>query len=247
MDEMARQEGFVEEGITLQQLLKIMWNNIILIMLVTLWVTVIGIIYTFVIVTPKYTATSQVIVQVDWSNTQYSEQTAIAIANALMLTYQEFVVSDLVLESVIEDVPTLGNISAASLKKMVTISSKTGVYIFYIRVEHPTPEVASAVADKIVENSITIANDPENGFLFLQNKLKKVPPDAKVPSVPSSPNKVLNVMISFILGAILSLGIIFVKEMFNNKYQTKDDVERHLNLRVIATVPGTIKERKLVD
>jgi capsular polysaccharide biosynthesis protein len=77
--------------------------------------------------------------------------------------------------------------------------------------------------------------------------LKKVPPDAKVPSVPSSPNKVLNVMISFILGAILSLGIIFVKEMFNNKYQTKDDVERHLNLRVIATVPGTIKERKLVD
>jgi len=71
--------------------------------------------------------------------------------------------------------------------------------------------------------------------------------EAKLPTSPSSPNKTLNVIISGLLGGILALGVVFVKEFFNNKYKTVDELERHLNIKVLAAVPGTIKERKLVD
>ncbi|MGI6392039.1 MAG: YveK family protein [Candidatus Izemoplasmatales bacterium] len=246
MDENVKQEQVIEEGITLQDLLRIIWNNIILISLVTLWVTVFGIIYTFVIVEPKYTAETAVMVQVDWSESGTSEQSAISIANALMTTYKDFVISKLVLDSVIEDVEDIGDLSTKKLKKMISISSTTGAYMIYISVEHSNPALAKTIADKIVENSISIADDEEQGFLFLQNKLKLVYP-AELPVEPSSPNKVLNIVISALLGGILSLGIVFLKELFNNKYLTKEDLEKHLNLRVLATVPGTIKERKLVE
>jgi len=245
MDEKNQQEMLVEEGITLAELVRIVWNNIILIMLVTIWVTVIGIIYTFVIVSPKYTAETAIMVQVD-PDTQTSEQSAISVANALMTTYKEFVVTDLILDSVMADVDNIGSMSTAALKNSISISSTSGAYMIYIKVEHESPELAQAIANQIVENSIEIADDLENGFLFLQNKLKLVYP-AKLPVTPSSPNKVLNVIISFILGGILSLGIIFVKELFNNKFQNKEELEKYLNVRVIATVPGTVKERKLVD
>ncbi|MBN2504309.1 MAG: hypothetical protein JXB20_03090 [Bacilli bacterium] len=247
MDDMNQQAERIEEGISLAELLRIVWNNIILIMLVTIWVTVIGVIYTFVIVSPKYTAETAIMVQVE-PDSQTSEQSAISIANALMTTYKEFVVSDLVLDSVIEDVygadPAAPD--AKALENSISISSPTGAYMIYIEVENTSPAMAKIIADEIVENSIQIADDTENGFLFLQDKLKLVY-QAKQPESPSSPNKVLNVAISLILGGILSLGIVFVKELFNNKFQSKEELERFLSLRVIATVPGTVKERKLVE
>ncbi len=248
MNDIDQEATRVEEGISLTELLRIVWNNIILILLVTVWVTVIGVIYTFVIVKPKYTAETAIMVQVDPS-TQTSEQSAISIANALMMTYKEFVVSDLILDSVISDLTDLGlsvGITSDFLENNISISNTSGAYIFYIEVENASPELAQTIANKIVENSIEIANDPENGFLFLQNKLKVVY-EAKLPTSPSSPNKVLNLAISIILGGIIALGIVFLKELFNNKFQTKEELEKYLSMRVIATVPGTVKERKLVE
>ncbi|MBU1144332.1 MAG: hypothetical protein KJ971_00560 [Firmicutes bacterium] len=247
MDEMNQQEMVVEEGITLSELLKIVWNNIVLIFLVTLWVTVIGIVYTFVVVTPKYTAQTSIMVQVDVSSTSTSEQSAIYVAQNLIATYKEFVVSDRVLNTVVSDIADLGtNYSISSLKNSITVSSSTSVLIIYIEVENESAILATEIANQLVENSIEIANDPENAYVLLQNKLK-VLDSAVEPNYPSSPNKMLNVVISVLLGGILSLGIVFVKELFNNKFQSASDLEKYLKINVIAAVPGTIKERKLVD
>ncbi len=245
MEENERQEVVSEEGMTFAQLMRIVWENILLIMLVTIWVTAFGLIYTFALVSPKYTAEGTVMVQAD-SNSDTPEQTAISIANALMTTYKEFVVSDLVLDSVLEDVEGIGDMSEEALQNSITISNTSGSFIIHVQVENTSPELAMNITNQIIANSIAIADDPDNGFDFLENKLKEVSP-AKLPTEPSSPNKVLNVMISFILGLVLALLIVFFKELFNNKFQTKEDLEKVLNLRVIATVPGTIKERKLVD
>jgi capsular polysaccharide biosynthesis protein len=53
--------------------------------------------------------------------------------------------------------------------------------------------------------------------------------------------------ISVILGGIVAVGIVFIKEFFNNKFKTVEEVEKTLNMKVISAVPGTVKERKLVD
>jgi capsular polysaccharide biosynthesis protein len=235
-----------QEGISLQELFRIVWNNIALILIITMWVLVIGIVYTFSIVQPKYTANSSLMVQVDVESSGTNEQSAIVIANNLMGTYKEFIVSNRVLESVKEDIPELSDTSLSSLKNSISISITSQILIIYISVVNSSPELAQEIANTLVENSIEIANDPESPYVLLQNKLK-VLDVAKLPTSPSSPNKTLNVIISGLLGGILALGVVFVKEFFNNKYKTVDELERHLNIKVLAAVPGTIKERKLVD
>lgn len=235
-----------QEGISLQELFRIVWNNIALILIITMWVLVIGVVYTFSIVQPKYTANSSLMVQVDVESSGTNEQSAIVIANNLMGTYKEFIVSNRVLESVKEDIPELSSTSLTSLKNSISISITSQILIIYISVVDSSPELAQEIANTLVENSIEIANDPESPFVLLQNKLK-ILDVAKLPTSPSSPNKTLNVIISGLLGGILALGVVFVKEFFNNKYKTVDELERHLNIKVLAAVPGTIKERKLVD
>jgi len=246
MNDLNQQEVLNEEGITLSELFRIIWTNIYIVLFVTLWVTVAGIVYTYVGITPQYTSETSIMVQVDVTSTTTSEQSAIYVAQNLIATYKEFVVSERVLSTVIADIPELANVSTNSLKNSISVTSNTSVLIIYISVEDASPELASEIANQLVENSIEIANDPENAYVLLQDKLKLLDV-AAVPTTPSSPNKLLNIVISFLLGAIISLGIVFVKELFNNKFQSTQDVERYLKTNVIAAVPGTIKERKLVD
>ena len=247
MNELNQQPLIEEEGMTLQDLFRIVWLNKALIILVTLWIAVIGIVYTYVVVTPKYTAETSLIVQVDGEQSGTSEQSAISVAQNLIGTYKEFVVSNLVLESVIEDVDGLDDgYSYDALRNSISISTTTGVLIIRISVENESAELAAEIADTLVANSIAIANDEDNAYVFLQDKLKLLDV-AEIETNPSSPNKMLNIVISFLLGGILSLGIVFVKELFNNKFQSASEMEKYLNLKVIAAVPGTMKERKLVE
>ncbi|MDD3712573.1 MAG: Wzz/FepE/Etk N-terminal domain-containing protein [Candidatus Izemoplasmatales bacterium] len=234
------------EGISLQELFKIVWNNIALILIVTMWVVVLGVVYTFSIVKPKYTANTSLIVQVNIEEAGTSEQSAIVIANNLIGTFKEFIISNTVVQSVKDEIPELADVSIASIKNSISITTTTQVLIFHISVVNESPELAQKIANTLVENAIEIANDETDPYVFLQNKLK-IHDEALLPAVPSSPNKTLNIIISGLLGGILALGVVFMKEFFTNKYKNVDELERHLNLRVMAAVPGTIKERKLVE
>lgn len=247
MNELDQQQIVEEEGMTLQELFKIVWLNKTLIIFVTLWVMVVGIVYTYVVVTPKYTAETSLIVDVDPDNTGSSEQSALVIAQNLIATYKEFVVSNLVLDSVINDVEGLPDgYSLNSLKNSISISTTSSVLIIYISVENESPELATEIANKLVANSIAIADSEEDGYVLLQNKLKLLDV-AITPVNPSSPNSILNIVISILLGGILSLAFVFVKELFNNKFQSSSEMEKYLGIKVIAAVPGTMRERKLVE
>jgi len=247
MNEYIEQSHYEEqEGISLQDLFKIVWNNLALILIITMWVAVIGIVYTFVVVAPKYTANTSLMVQVDPEITGTNEQSAIVIANNLIGTYKEFIISNRVLNSVKDDIPELSATSISAIRNSISVSTITQVLIIRISVENSSPELAQMIANKLVQNSIEIANDEESPYVLLQNKLK-ILDEAELPTNPSSPNKSLNVVISVLLGGIISLGVVFMKEFFNNKFKSVEEVEKYLNIKVIAAVPGTIKERKLVD
>ncbi len=242
MDVQELKPEFVEEGISLTDLFKIIWSNIIIVFLVTLWVTVLGIIYTFVIVEPTYTAESSITIQVDISETTTSDQSALSVSQNLVSFYKAFAVTDLVLNRVIEEIDALDGIKTTELRKMITVSTVASVPIIYIQVENTDNELAARIANSIIDNSIEAGAE----FRLLNDNLKALDP-ATVPLIQSSPNTILNVVISFILGGILSLGIVFLKEVLNNKFQSSQEMEKYLNINIIATVPGTVKERKLVD
>jgi capsular polysaccharide biosynthesis protein len=221
-----------------------------------MWVLVLGVVYTFTIAKPQYTANTSLIIQVDAETTTGgSELSALQIANYLITTYGDFIISNTVLESVKTEIENEYGIvlSIQQIKNSISVTTATQNMFIYIETEADSPEIAQALANTLAENSIEIANstyvdgeEEKPVYRFLYNNLM-IHDEALLPVSPSSPNKVLNVVISGLLGGIIALGVVFIKEFFNNKYKSVEDLERHLNLKVIAAVPGTIKERKLVD
>lgn len=60
---------------------------------------------------------------------------------------------------------------------------------------------------------------------------------ASVPDAPSSPQKLLNLIIGCLLGAIIGGGLALLAEMFDMKVSSTEDVERKLNANPIGSVP----------
>ncbi len=60
---------------------------------------------------------------------------------------------------------------------------------------------------------------------------------ASVPTAPSSPKTMLNLIIAFLLGAIIGGGLALLTEMFDMKVSSTEDVERKLGATPIGSVP----------
>ncbi|MXO67028.1 GumC family protein [Altericroceibacterium endophyticum] len=62
---------------------------------------------------------------------------------------------------------------------------------------------------------------------------------AAIPRVPSSPNLVMNLALSILLGLALATAIVFLREYFDDVIRAPDDVERKLGLPLLGLVPKT--------
>ncbi|MGA3083386.1 MAG: Wzz/FepE/Etk N-terminal domain-containing protein [Thermodesulfobacteriota bacterium] len=60
---------------------------------------------------------------------------------------------------------------------------------------------------------------------------------AKVPKSPVSPNIILNILIGAVIGLLLGLGLAFVLESFDHTLKSVEDVEWHLNMPVLGSIP----------
>jgi capsular exopolysaccharide synthesis family protein len=60
---------------------------------------------------------------------------------------------------------------------------------------------------------------------------------AQTPVAPIKPRKRTNVLLGAIFGLSLGIGIVFFLDYLDNTFRTPDDIEDHLGLSVLATVP----------
>jgi capsular exopolysaccharide synthesis family protein len=65
---------------------------------------------------------------------------------------------------------------------------------------------------------------------------------AMVPVEPSSPVLLLNLLFSFLLGAALATGIAILRETFDDRVRTADEMERKLNLPALGRTPYVSEE-----
>lgn len=61
---------------------------------------------------------------------------------------------------------------------------------------------------------------------------------ALVPTIPSFPKWKVNIVLSFVLGAILALGLAIVSELRNRKVSSEADLEATMGNRLIVTLPS---------
>ena len=65
----------------------------------------------------------------------------------------------------------------------------------------------------------------------------KVISNAAINPAPVSPNVGRNTMLGGVLGLVISVGIILLTVLLDNKIHTEDDVAKYLDLAVVGVIP----------
>ena len=212
-----------EQTIDLRGIINIIRKRLGLILFSTFVVLVLGSIYTFLIATPVYTATTQLVVKLPNSDNSsaYAGQVAgnIQMAN----TINQVIVRPVILDKVQSNL----NLPSNAFQKQVTATNLTNSQVITLTVKYSNPYVAQKIADETANifsmeaaNLLNVTN---------VNILSK----AKVQTTPISPKPKLYLAISVIAGLVLGLAIALLKELFDNKINKEEDIET-LGLTVLG-------------
>ena len=233
-------EQQIDQGseISLVDLYKILKHNFILIVVLTLLIGTIAGVFAFVVVDPKYKSNADIMVQVPFEGS--SENFDLLNAQRLLPTVAEFLKSERVLENVIDELAL--DMTIGQIKSGLSIRSSTTSYFIYISYESVDPELSRDIVNTVILEAIELANT-EDDFSIFRNKITQTSTGRT--GAYSSPNRPLYVIIGLILGGILGVGFALVKELFNNTFRTKEQLESSFDIQVLGVIPQfEVKEVK---
>jgi capsular polysaccharide biosynthesis protein len=134
------------------------------------------------------------------------------------------------LEKVIDDLNL--NITAGQLESNLTVSSSTTSYFINVSYVTGDPALSELVVNEVIDEAISFANT--NVAILKDNIIRT---STAQEGVYDSPNKILYIVIGLILGGIVGVGIAFVKELFNNTFRTKEQLESAFGIQVLGVIP----------
>lgn len=177
-------------------------------------------------ITPVYTSTAQVIVLTDDSKS--SSLANLQASAQLTSDYAELMKSPTVLRETIQNLNL--NMEEDTLKSRITITNPTNTRILIISATDTDPEQAQRIVNAI----------SQNGSDYITQTLGVTAPNisgGEVADRPSSPNISRNTAVGIIIGVLLAIAWIVVSMMLNDTITSEEDVEKYLNLTVLASVP----------
>ena len=188
---------------------------------------VLSFVYTFFIVTPMYEAVAKLyVLNSDDSVVNLSD---LQIGNYLASDYTEVFKTWEVNEMVRSNLGL--QYTYAQLQDMVTVSNPKDTRILYITVSSSDPQEAMTIANeyaRVVSDFVSRVMATER-----PNTLS----EAILPSNPVSPSKTKNLMIGFLLGMLLAVGVITVHFALDDTIKSADDITKHTGLAVLSIVP----------
>lgn len=191
---------------------------------------------------PKYTATTEVYILSKQDPEQKMLTTSdLAFATYLANDYEILIVSESVLDEVKESLNL--DLTTAQIASMISVELKEDTRIMDISVTSPDPQLSKDIADKVCE----VANEKTKEVMDGLEAVKPVD-EAKVPKNPSSPNVKKYTLLGLILGVGISVIIIAIMFVLDDTIKTPEDIERYLDVSVLASIPmksaDTVSKKK---
>jgi len=163
-----------------------------------------------------------------------SEYQDILVSEKLVKTFTVFVKSNLVLDAESDQLATQSvDKSINSLKNGIQVTNVASTLILELKWTSESAEEAAKVVNSVATAAVAAANT--EAYTYLNNKLV-ILDQAMVPTVAEK-NTLLNIAISMILGGILSVAYIFIKEITNVTFKSTKEIEKVLGLPVLSAAP----------
>lgn len=232
MDEKEIQKSEVA-GIGLQRLLQAIWQKVWLVVLTSVLGAELAFAGTYFLITPEYEAAAKFYV----NNSSISVGSAsVSLSSGDLTTSRNLVDSYIVIlntrESLNDVIDYAGvDRTYAEVKKMLSAEAVNETEIFQVTVTSTDPQEAEAIANAIAYIL------PKRISSIIEGTSAKVVEAAVVPSAPSSPSYTTNTLIGFLLGFVLTVAIIALREIFDITIRTEEDVTQICKHPVLAAIP----------
>lgn len=163
----------------------------------------------------------------------------IIAGQTLISEYSAIISSKRVTTAVVKELNN-PDITEEDLRRMTSIGSVNETRIIDISIVNPDPVEAAKIADivaKVFSQEIVDLYKIENVDVIDK---------AEVPKSPIAPEKKKNIALAGFVAVVFAVGIILLLEFLNTKIKTSEDVETHLGLNVLGSIPvdATNKGRK---
>ena len=220
------------EEISLKELFFIIRRRMWLILLLTILSVVTSGVVSYYVLEPEYQTFTTLMVgkPKDYQNFDSKlEYNDLLLNQRLVSTYGQIVQMRVVIDEVIENLNL--DISYNEFKNKVSVNLVKDTEIIKIEAKDRDP----ALAAKIANETAQVFMSSVKNIMMVENV--QVIDEAQVPESPISPRPKLNMAIAAVLGLMIGVFLVFLLEYLDNTIKTPEDVERHLGLTVIGTVP----------
>ncbi|AHY15640.1 Wzz/FepE/Etk N-terminal domain-containing protein [Streptococcus iniae] len=218
--------------IDILSLLKRIWQKKVVILFVTLLAGFLALVASMFLIKPSYTSTTRLYV----INRQQSDNltaTDLQAGGYLVNDYKEIITS----RDVMHDVIAKENVSMSpeELSQMITVTVPADTRVISISVNNHEPQKAKDLANAVRE----VASEKIKDVTKVQDvtALEK----AQLPTKPSSPNSKRNAVMGLLVGAVLSIFAVILKEVLDDRVKSPEDVEDVLGMTLLGMVPNTNK------
>lgn len=222
----------MEETVSLDEIFQLLKKKLALIISMLILGTIISTVVTLFVITPKYSATTQLVVQTKGSDSNIN--TDKINSNLLLInTYKDLVKSKVVTEKTKDQLVKDGmtGISEDFLSHAISVEQNQNSQLFSIKAVTTDPIKSATIANtvsEIFQQEAVVMTDTDKVSIAS----KAIPNNQ-----PISPNKKVNIAIGAVLGLIVGVMLALLSELFNRTVKTEDYLSEKLGLPVLGIIP----------
>ncbi|HDF0495594.1 TPA: capsule biosynthesis protein CapA [Staphylococcus aureus] len=217
----------MKEKFDLVKLLNILKKNIKLLLILPAICLVVSAALTFFVMPDKYTASTQILVNMKKSSSDLAFQNVQSSLQSVN-TYTEIIKSPRILDKVSREFD--GQYSTAELNSFLKVTNQTNSQIITVSVTTGNKSESDKIVNRI---SKVFAHDMPK-IMGVDNVT--ILSSAHDNAVKVSPIVSVNLVISIIVGIVLAILIIFLKELLDKRIKTEEDVESQLGLPILGSI-----------
>ena len=219
-----------EQVISISEVFEAIKKRWTIIVAITLTATIISGIISFFVIDPVYEASTKVFVGKEENDNAAYNSSEINMYQQLLQTYAQAIKTKDLVNRAISGLKYDG-LEARNVVESLTVNPISNTQILQIKYQSKDPNEAKDVLKSVTDEFIVTAKE------LVPNGNVRIIEEVELPENPVSPNKKMNIAIAFLLGLMVSVGLVFLLEYLDNTYKNKDQLEKELGIPVLGAIP----------
>ena len=210
---------------TLLELLQLMKRHLKLVIILPVVCAVVAAVVCWGMMPNEYTAKTSMYVLAKQEANNTSMQSTLSASQMITSDVAALMKSDRVTSDVASD------LGMKSLKSYdISVSSETTTRVITLSVTGKDAQVAANIANAMADDVSDVAQE-----------VMDVSDEAKVPTAPSGPKRLMYVAVAFLAGLFVAIAVVVLQSMINTKVSSAEEVEQLVGLPVIGQFPAVKK------